>query len=159
MLRLLTFCLLLLLHPVHVSITNIEYISEIRAFKVFIRMYFDDFLLDSKLNKEDFQNQSLSAYNSSSKAAVNTYIHERVIIKSDGVQLSAKLKDIKLTDNEINIYLDYPVEKMPEKVSVNNSVMTGLYSDQSNMIILKVRNFEEGMKLNSEVAEHTFLIN
>ena len=73
--------------------------------------------------------------------------------------MSAKLKDIKLTDNEINIYLDYPVERKPARVSVKNTVITGIYNDQSNMVIPKVSEFEEGASLNAHEAECTFIIN
>jgi hypothetical protein len=158
MLRILTFCLFFLLHPVHVSITSIDYNPEISAFKVFIRMYFDDFLLDSKLNINDFQKENLSTTNSSAKRAINAYINEMVIINADKIQLSARLKDFRLADNEINIYLDYPIEKSPGTVTVKSLIMTNLYGDQSNMVILKVNDFEEGVKLNPDLTERTFII-
>ena len=37
-------------HPVHVTLTSIDYVPEIDSFKVFVRMYFDDFLRDYKLD-------------------------------------------------------------------------------------------------------------
>ena len=36
--------------------------------------------------------------------------------------------------------------------------MTDLYADQSNMVIVKVNDFEEGVKLTSEITEQTFKI-
>ena len=42
-------------HPVHVTLTSIDFIPERDSFKVFVRMYFDDFLLDSKVNGEVFK--------------------------------------------------------------------------------------------------------
>jgi hypothetical protein len=36
--------------------------------------------------------------------------------------------------------------------------MTGLYSDQSNMIIVRINDFEEGVKLTSDLTEQTFKI-
>jgi len=37
--------------------------------------------------------------------------------------------------------------------------MTSLYEDQSNMIIVRVKDFEEGIKLTSDKTEETFRIN
>ena len=37
--------------------------------------------------------------------------------------------------------------------------MTSLYNDQANMIIVKVNDFEEGVKLTAEEPEKTFEIN
>jgi hypothetical protein len=36
--------------------------------------------------------------------------------------------------------------------------MTDLYKDQLNMIIVRINDFEEGMKLTSDLKEHTFEI-
>ncbi len=157
MLRILTFSILTLFHPVHVSITSIDYIHDMRAFRVYIRMYYDDFLLDSKANTIQVNNFSATA--SSSKDLVNEYIHEKILIKADENQLIPKLRDIKLKDNEINIYLDYPTGKKPGTVSVRNLIMTSLYGDQSNMVIVKVNDFEEGVKLSPDLTERTFEIN
>ena len=157
MLRILTFSILFLFHPVHVSITSIDYIHDMRAFRVYIRMYYDDFLLDSKASAVQVNNFSGTA--SSSKDLVNEYIREKILIKADENQLIPKLRDIKLKDNEINIYLDYPTGKKPGTVSVKNLIMTGLYEDQSNMVIFKVNEFEEGVKLSSDLTERTFKIN
>jgi hypothetical protein len=38
-------------------------------------------------------------------------------------------------------------------------IMTSLYNDQSNMIIVRVNDFEEGVKLTSEKTEQSFKIN
>lgn len=157
MLRILTFSILFLFHPVHVSITSIDYIHDMRAFRVYIRMYYDDFLLDCKANTGQVNNFSATA--SSSKDLVNKYIREKVLIKADDNQLIPKLRDIKLKDNEINIYLDYPTGKKPGTVSVKNLIMTSLYGDQSNMVIVKVNEFEEGVKLSPDLMERTFEIN
>ena len=157
MLRILTFSILFLFHPVHVSITSIDYIHDMRAFRVYIRMYYDDFLLDSKASTVQVSN--FSGTSSSTKDLVNDYIREKIMIKADENQLIPKLMDIKLKDNEINIYLDYPTGKKPGTVSVKNLIMTSLYGDQSNMVIVKVNEFEEGVKLSSDLTERTFEIN
>jgi hypothetical protein len=36
--------------------------------------------------------------------------------------------------------------------------MTGLYTDQANMVIVRIKDFEEGVKLTSELTEQTFKI-
>jgi hypothetical protein len=158
MIKILIFSILFILHPVHVSITSIDYNHNSRAFEVFVRMYFDDFILDSKLDSSDLQIPNSTSVKLSSREAVNNYIREKIIIKADDKNLNAKLKEIKLADNEINIYLDYPIGKKPGTVSVKSLIMTGLFDDQSNMVIIKVNGFEEGVKLSPELTEQTFSI-
>jgi hypothetical protein len=158
MLKTLFFSIWFLFHPVHVTITSIDYIPEISSLKVFVRMYFDDFLRDCKLNGEDVQNIDFTSYNSSSKDIMEKYFKDKLLIKINNVQLSGKLKDMSLIDNEISTNLEYLARKKPKVISVKNLILTGLYSDQSNMIIVRIKNFEEGFKLSPELTEQTYKI-
>jgi len=44
-------------------------------------------------------------------------------------------------------------------ITIKNLVMTSLYNDQANMIIVRVNDFEQGVKLTAEETEKTFEIN
>ena len=145
-------------HPVHVTLTSIDYIPETESFKVFVRMYFDDFVLDCKLNGDVIQKEGFSGRNSSSIEAVEKYLKDKVVIKVNDKQLSGKLHDMNMIDNEVSMNMEFINGKKPKTVTVKNLIMTGLYNDQSNMIIVKVDDFEEGVKLTSDLTEQTFKI-
>ena len=158
MFKILLFSFWLALHPVHVTLTSIDYIPESDSFKVFIRMYFDDFLLDCKLNGYEIQKEGFSGSNSSSMEAMEKYLKSKVLIKVNDKQLSGKLQDMNLIDNEVSMNIGFFNRKKPKTITVKNLIMTGLYNDQANMIIVKVDDFEEGVKLTSELTEQTFKI-
>jgi hypothetical protein len=145
-------------HPVHVTLTSIDYIAEMDYYKVFVRMYFDDFLLDCKINNLNTKNDDFSDNKSESKDVMQKYIDEKIIIKVNDKQLTGKLLDMNLADNEISMNLKYVSVKKPKVITVKNFIMTDLHSDQSNMIIVKVKDFEEGIKLTSDLTEQTFKI-
>jgi|GEM_PF-2696112 len=44
------------------------------------------------------------------------------------------------------------------KNNVKNLIMTGLYGDMSNMILLKINDFEKGFRLTSDITEQTIKI-
>ena len=148
----------LLLHPVHVTLTSIDFIPGPGCFNVFVKMYFDDFLLDFKLNGGDTKNNDFSACTSSSREVMEEYLRDKLLIKVNEKLLSGKLQDIKVADNEISMNLEYEGGKKPKTIIVKSLIMTNLYSDQSNMIIVKVKDFEEGVKLTSDQTERTFKI-
>jgi len=156
MLKTLFFSIWFLFHPVHVTMTSIDYKPELSTFKVFVRMYFDDFLRDCKLNGVDVQNNNFSSDNSTTRNLIERYISDVVILKVNERLLSGKLNDMNLSDNEISMNFDYLAGKKPKAFSVKNLIMTGLYSDQSNMIIVKINDLEEGFKLTPEKTEQTF---
>jgi len=46
MIKLALFSVWILFHPVHVTLTSIDYVKERRALDVFVKLYYDDFLLE-----------------------------------------------------------------------------------------------------------------
>jgi len=136
--------------------TSIEYVAESDSFKVFIRMYFDDFVRDSKQAGLEIQDKDFSTVAVSSINLMQKYIEGKVIIKVNEKQLYGKLQNMNLADNEISMNLEYGRIKKPKSLSVQNLIMTGLYGDMSNMIVVKINDFEEGVKLTSEITEQTF---
>jgi len=159
MFRILCFSIWFLFHPVHVTLTSIDYVPEIGAFKVFVRMYFDDFLRDYKLTGGDIQSSDFLNKTSSSKNVMERYLGEKIEIRVNEKQLLGKLYDLNIADNEISMNLEYKAGKKPRTITVKNLIMTSLYNDQANMIIVKVNEFEEGVKLTSGLTEQTFKIN
>ena len=95
---------------------------------------------------------------SASWEAVEKYLSRNLIIKVNEKLLSGKLNEMKVADNEISINLEFKVGKKPGTIIVKNLILTDLYADMSNMIIVKVNDFEEGVKLTSDLTEQTFKI-
>jgi hypothetical protein len=147
-----------LFHPVHVTLTSIDYVPELNSFKVFVRMYFDDFVRDYQLNGDIIQNKDFSTANVSSMNEMQKYLDEKVTLKVNEKQLSGKLQNMSLADNEISMNIEYGTRNKPVSVTVKNLIMTGLYADMANMIILRINGFEEGFKLTSGMTEQTFII-
>jgi len=146
-------------HPVHVTLTSIDYIPGMGSFKVFVRMYFDDFLIDCKLNGCDTHTKDFeSEDNISSQNVMEKYLSEKIIIKADKKILSGKLTNMKLEDNEISVNLEYFNAMNPDTITVKNLIMTDLHNDQSNMLIMRINKFEEGVKLTPLITERIFIL-
>jgi len=159
MVKLLFLSFWLALHPVHVSLLSIDNVPEEEKFDVFLRIYFDDFLLDSGISSDDQKKLSFSENNLFTREAILKYINSKLEIIVNGRQISAELIDTDLSDNELRMNLVFGQVKNIKTIIVKNSIMTSLYSDQANMTIVKVKDFEEGVKLTSEETEKTFRIN
>lgn len=147
-----------LMHPVHVTLTSIDYVPDPVGYNVFVRMYFDDFLADCKLNGKIFEGVDFSDGNRTSRDAMEKYLSEKLIIKVNEKLISGKLSDMKVADNEISMNLKYDGGRKPATILVKNLILTDLYSDMSNMVIVKVDDFEVGVKLTSDMTEQIFKI-
>jgi hypothetical protein len=158
MLRTLVFSIWFLMHPVHVTLTSIEYVPEADSFKVFLRLYFDDFIRDCKLSGTDIIEKDFLTANAKSLSQLEDYLKGKVIIKVNNKELYGRVQTMNLADNELSINLKYGESRKPKTVTVRNLIMTGLYGDMSNMIMVKINDFEEGVKLTSDMTEQTFKI-
>lgn len=146
----------MIFHPVHVSMTSIEHVSGTDSIKVFMRMYFDDFLLDSKLSGKEMSPGKSPADKNFPAALVNKYINEKVNIFADNKPLEGKLIDMHLEDNEISVNFLYLSPTDPGTVRIRNLILTGVYSDQTNMTLVRIGDIEEGVKFTPAMTERTF---
>jgi hypothetical protein len=158
MLKCLVFSLWFFFHPVHVTLTSIEYVPEKDSLKVFVKMYFDDFLLDIGMNKEKSSAISFSSDDLKARETLEKYLNRKLNIEVNKKLLTGKINDLEIVDNEVKLNLEYSKVRSPEIIFVRNLIMTDLYKDQSNMMIIKVKDFEEGIKLTSDLTEKTFNI-
>ena len=159
MVRLLFFSLWIAAHPVHVSLMSIDYVQERNIFNVFLKVYFDDMLLDSGIEKGDQKKLVFSADDDFTRKVISGYVADRVMLIVNKRQLNAQLVNMDLSDNELRLNLVFGSAGKVNSITVKNLIMTSLYSDQANMIIVKVNDFEEGVRLTSQETEKRFEIN
>jgi hypothetical protein len=158
MVKTLLFSILFLIHPVHVTFTSIEYVPEIGSFKVFVRMHYDDFIMDYRNSINDDQSFDPSGKIDTAIIEVRKYFNNKVQIFADDKKLDGRLISIKSTDSELTMnYLIYNTGKT-RVFKVKNRILTQLYKDQANLLIFKYENIEEGVKLTSDLTEQTFNI-
>jgi len=142
-------------HPVHVTITSVDLVPGTDSLKVFIRLYYDDFLLDYNLYSNDEYAQDKNKDTIFPAELINNYINEKVIISINNKQLKGKLLNHAIIENEISANLLYRSEKKPKVICVKSLIMTGLYEDQANMVIIRINDLEEGIKLTPVETERT----
>jgi len=143
-------------HPVHVTMTSIDHVPDTDSLKVFMRMYYDDFLRDYKLFDDEVNVEDYVPNKPFPEDLISKYLNEKVHIIINNKELTGKLLNVTLADNELSLNLLYRTTRNPEVITVRNMVMTDLYSDMANMTIIRFNNFEEGIKLTSDKPEETF---
>jgi len=89
---------------------------------------------------------------------MSKYLNDKINISVNNKQLKGKLLNMVLTDNEISSNLLFKTDKNPKSITIRNQIMTDLYNDQANMTIVRVSDFEEGVKLTPEKREQLFIL-
>jgi len=158
MIRVLAITLWLIMHPGHVTMTSIDYIQGTDSLKVSCRMEFNDFLKDLQTIDDDRNLRTIFSKQPFPSDLINQYFNSKVFIYVNDKLLIGKLLSANITDNDINLNLFYRSGKKPKSITVRNLILIGWYSDQTNLTIIRINNYEKGVKLTPEHTEETLII-
>jgi hypothetical protein len=158
MLKILAISFCLFIHPGHESMTSIDYVQGTDSLKVTCRMKFADFLKDLQTIDDDRNLRRLFNNQPFPSDLINQYFNSKVFIYINDKLLIGKLLSANLEDNDIILNLIYRISKKPKSITVRNLILTGWYSDQTNLMIIRISNFEKGVKLNPMHNEETYTI-
>jgi hypothetical protein len=124
-----------------------------------IKMNYDLFLRDYQTIDDDRDLNKLYSYRPFPADFVNNYINSKVFIYINNKLLNGKLLTMEFEEGEICLNFLYRSVKKPKKITVRNTILTGLHSDQINLTIIKINGFETGIKLTPEHIEESFSLN
>ena len=158
MLKAITLAFCLFINQGHVTMTGIDYVPGTDSLKVSCTMEFKDFLKDLQTIDDDRNLSRLFNQQPFPSDLINQYFNSKVLIWVNGKLLTGKLLSTDLDDNDINLHLIYRVSKKPKSITVRNLILTGWYSDQTNLMIIRINNLEKGIKLTPEHNEETLII-
>jgi hypothetical protein len=139
--------------------TSIDYIKGTDSLIVTCRMEFADFLKDLQTIDDDRNLERLFRTQPFPSDLINHYFNTKVFIYINDKLLIGKLLSTDLVDNDINLHLIYRLDKKPKNITVRNVILTGWYSDQTNLMIIRIKNIEKGIKLTPIHNEETLVIN
>jgi hypothetical protein len=140
----------------HVSLMSVEYSDKKDALEVFIKLDYDDFITDYWYSINDDQVFEPSGKIDTTLILVNKYLNDKVQIFADEKKLKGQITKIESVDGELKLNLLYSYNKRAKNLKVKSFILTGVYKDQSNLLIFRYNDFEEGVRLTSEKIEHSF---
>lgn len=148
-----------LFHPVHVSLTNIEYNDTKKSYEITLKFFKDDF---NKILEKKF-NTSINLQDSSSSPAekkmVAEYINNHLKISALKNKIISKyIVNKQVAKYSVWYYLQIPDRKLPKKIKIVNTLMLDLYSDQTNLVIVKVGEKEWSQMYSKSDTEFEFSI-
>ena len=151
---------LLVFHPVHVSVTSMEYNKGEKIFLVSFKVFTDDFetIVERKygvnlnLGKED-ELKSADEY-------FSRYFRESFSFIVNGEELREPVfLEKNMNDIAVWLYYKYPTSDNVKEVEIENIIMLDMFKDQSNLLIFKYNDFEKGFIFNSEKVKIQFQLN
>lgn len=145
--------LLLAFHPVHVSLSSLEYDEKENLFRLFVKVYSDDLEGDCRLMTGD---PGLLLYENASgpdKKLIQDYINGKIEVEINNKVLKGEITAIDYSDEEVRINATYKFKGKARSIRILNKVMTDLFSDQANLFVVRIGEWEEGVKFTPENTE------
>ncbi len=147
-------------HPLHVSLTSIEYSSNTKMLNIAVKMNTEDLELAIghnygimlNLNKEN----ELKDYD---KYINNYFIKALQIIMNDSDKLQLTLNRKETEEGSTWLFFDLPYKELPAKITIKNALLLDVIMEQTNMVILTHNGKETGFKLNFNNREINYNIN
>lgn len=153
-LNILFFFIFLFSHPVHVSISNIDYSEKNKSFDISLKIFVNDLeaVIDNKYHVK--LNLGKSDESQNSIELINKYISENyVIIINNKIKSKNKMifKDKKIIEDSIWLYYEYKgVKSNIKNISIKDSILTDIYKDQNNLLIINYNNFQKGYNFKND---------
>ncbi|MCB0487712.1 MAG: hypothetical protein KDC99_04505 [Cyclobacteriaceae bacterium] len=123
------------LHPLHVSVTEIEYNEKVNALQIISRIFIDD--LETSIRAK-VQKPELDLMNPkdglTTKGLVNDYLKDHLKVRLDGKLQSISLLGFEEENFALICYIEIENVKDFKTIDVTNTVITETYDDQSNLV-------------------------
>jgi len=148
-----------ILHPIHSSITNINYSEKQKVFEISTRIYKND--LQKVILKKygypiNFDKKTLS---DSTKFYVTDYIKRNLfLITGKKIYNKLKFKSFKINDDAIWLNFILPFKKKPSMIIIHNSILNDLFSDQKNLVIFTYYEQKEGLTFTKNASNKEILL-
>lgn len=136
-------------HPVHVAFTNVEYNDKTNQIEIVSRIFYDDM----ELAVENIFDVDLQLGTDNEHPEADKYIALWYItvfdISIDGQKVPPEnIRFIKRETDDLAMRLYFNIDnKYPQTLEISNRILTDLYADQANLMILKFRSVEESFSL------------
>ena len=145
------------MHPIHVSVVNMDFLSDSNRIKYSICLYYDDFqsLINFKYNTLiNFSQQSRMTFKE--QKSILEYIHSSFVLKSSQNKvLSSEFLNWKIEDNLVCLYFSTKEFSDIDELIIENKLMLDLFIDQKNLLIFNIDDKQEGYEFNKRDATYT----
>lgn len=128
------FCLMSVLHPLHVSVTEIEMDEKEKRLEVMMRVFVDD--LETTL-RQSLKQPELDILNPKSQTLdqmMETYLRSRFKLSLDGKAQTFKYLGHEQENEAFIFYIEVDKVRKWKSIQVQNDIITEVFDDQSNLV-------------------------
>jgi hypothetical protein len=130
----LAFGLLTLLHPMHVSVTEIEMDEKDKRLEIMMRVFIDDLETTLKQSLKQPEFDIMNPKGQTVDQIMEAYLKSHFRISLDSKQQIVKYLGHEQENEAFIFYVEVDNVKKWNTIQVQNDIITEVYDDQSNLV-------------------------
>ncbi len=129
------YSFLLFLHPIHLSVSEINYNEKDKALQITSRIFLDDLELSiqNELNEKELDLLE-PGKGRTTQQLINDYVTKRLTIKLDGKIQKLNFLGFEREDPAVICYIEIENVKKFKSIEIKNDVIMETHHDQSNLV-------------------------
>jgi hypothetical protein len=138
----------LFLHPMHVSVTEIEFDEKDKALEIMMRVFIDDLevSIKNKLNQPDLDLMEPKNGKTVDQMA-SDYLKSNFKISLDGKPQQIVYLGHEREDDALIFYIEVSKVKKFKTIQVQNTIITETHDDQNNLVNVTVKETVRSLRL------------
>ena len=145
------------LHPLHLTVSNVDYKADKGELAVSIKIFRDDLELALSKHAGSVVNLLDEQKKTENDSILNEYIGANFRMSINNKLTNETIKDTKIEDEAVWVFYGIETNKEVELISLENRLLTELYDDQKNLVIVGFDSQQKAFTLSG--SENSFNLN
>jgi hypothetical protein len=146
-----------LVHPIHISVSEINYNEKSKSLQMTTRIFADELELGVRAQRKEVDLDLLEPKNGvATKQMIQNYLLEHIKIKIDGKPAKMNFLGFEKEDISIVSYIEIENVKKLKTVEVFNDLITELHDDQSNLVHITYKSPVKSARLTRDNPKEIF---
>jgi hypothetical protein len=153
----LIYSLLIFLHPIHLSVTEVTYSEKDKAIQITSRIFIDDLELSIQKQLNQPNLDILEPKNGMTlDQMAQSYLNEHLKVKLDGKPREIKILGHEIEDVAVVFYIEIENVKKIKSLEVRNDVIMETHDDQSNIVHVTYKSPVKSVRLLRDKPSEVF---
>lgn len=144
----LIYSLFFFLHPIHISVSEINYSEKDKALQITSRIFIDDLELSIRAERKEDELDLIEPKNGlTTEKMVSDYVLKHLSVKLDGKIQKLKFLGMELEDPALICYIEIENVKKFKTIEVRNDIIMETHDDQSRIVHVTYKGPIKSMRL------------
>ena len=145
------------LHPIHISVTEINYNEKSKSLQITSRIFVDEMELGVRMQRKEPELDILEPKNGvTTKQLITNYMNVHFKIKIDGKPVKINFLGHEKEDISFVCYLEIENVKKLKTIEVFDDIITEIHDDQSNLVHVTYKNPVKSVRLTHDNTSEIF---